>query len=451
MANENAYVLGPDNIIQDNLKIFIGTFNEIKKIEDEKRVVNRKFYLAWDVGEIYLGNGVQKLIRFGGSANNLSEDDIKKIIQSYTKEDIRVLRSQMTDALRKYSETNSNFIELSDKINATIEELNTNTLAYIEEKVNEVLKNAEDLTYSKSQIEALIEQNYKKVSENFVSNDSLNITLSNYTTKTYVDSTKLSYSQGNTILSYLNKKQNGYYFCTSDSTDSDLTFERGHTYFLNNGSYEDLTAEGSGTVVTTPTITLQLNNETSKTLTVGDNFNTPNTLVSYSITNQKYMRGLLSFYENKNLIKSNISLTLNSFYFNPTLTNLKKGTYSYTLIGTDRNENTIIGTFNLNVMAPIYFGSGSNIIPSETVIKSLDKKLSNSVAGEYNISVKQNEYVWFFIPSDLTITNITLNGFTAPFNEPESTTLTFGSVTQDYKAYRSYESLQAGMIKLNVI
>ena len=47
---------------------------------------------------------MQKLIRFGGTANNLSKADIESIISSYTKEDLRVIKVQLKDTLQKYQE-----------------------------------------------------------------------------------------------------------------------------------------------------------------------------------------------------------------------------------------------------------------------------------------------------------------------------------------------------------
>ena len=42
MATNSPYTVGPNTIIHDDLKIFMGTYSEIKEIEDAKRVVNRK-------------------------------------------------------------------------------------------------------------------------------------------------------------------------------------------------------------------------------------------------------------------------------------------------------------------------------------------------------------------------------------------------------------------------
>lgn len=447
------YVLSPNTIIHDDLKIFMGTCNEIYEIEQAGRVVNRKWYLAWDTGEIYIGNGKKKLIRFGGSANNLSQKDIEDIISSYTASDLKLIKMQLSNALKQYNDSNTRVNNLSTKIDNAIEELNTNTIAYIEEKIDEVLASAEGLTYSKAQIDALLDSNYEKVNENFISNDELTGALSNYMTSTEINNSRLGYASGNNLLSYLTNRVYGYYFCITDSSDINFTFEKGHIYFLNNGSYEDIAAMGGGgsTGSAIPQISLLLDGVSSKTLTIGDNFVKDNVHVTFTITNKKYMVGTLNFYENQVAVKSDISVNATDFYFNSTLQNLTRGKYNYTLVGTDKNKNTIVGTFTLNVIAPIFYGSGSNIIPQgETIKSTFNKKMSDSVAGEYTFTVNQNEYAWIFVPSGLSINKITLNGFTAPFNEPEDVQITFGNVTQNYKGYRSYSSLQNSTITLKI-
>lgn len=449
MATNSPYTVGPNTIIHDDLKIFMGTYSEIKEIEDAKRVVNRKWYLAWDTGEIYIGNGMQKLIRFGGTANNLSKADIESIISSYTKEDLRIIKVQLKDALQKYQETNNNINTLRNDVNTAIDDLNNKTLEYIEKKIDEVLSTAESITYSKNQIDQMFLNNKNEIAENYVSNDSLSNTLLNYVSNDYANNNMLKYSSGAALLNYLANRTNGYYFCTSDSNDTDLTFERGHTYILTNGTYEDITAEGSGIATSNPSITLKLDGLTSSTLTVGDSF-AKQVLVTYDIENQKYIRGNLIFYENKNPVKTDIPVNLKSFYYTTTLTDLTQGNYQYTLVGQDRNNQSVIGTYNLNVIAPIYYGSGSNIVPSGDTIKTFSSKLSTNVSGLYEITTKQNEYIWICIPSNLNITSFSLNGFTAPFIEPENIEITFGNVQQSYKAYRSYSSLQAGTIQLNI-
>lgn len=445
-----SYTTGPNTTINDDLKIFMGKSSEIKEILDAKRVVNRKWYLAWDTGEIYIGNGVQKLIRFGGTANNLSKGDIEEIISNYTKEDLRVIKVQLADVLKKYNETTYEINKLRNDTNEAINNLNNNTIKYIEEKIDEVLSSAESITYSKNQINDLISQSYNKVSENFIDNNELRDELNNYVSYEYADSNILKYATGNTLVINASKRINGYFFCTADSTDTNLTYERGHTYLLNNGLHEDVTAIGSGVSSTDPVINLLLDGKSSSEILVGDNFSKVNTLVTFTIDNSKYMKGTLTFYENKQSVKTDISLTLGSFYYNTRLVDLTKGTYEYSLVGQSKDDKTIIGTYTLKVIAPIYYGSAGSTLPSNDTIKNFSNKMTEVVSGTYDITTKQNEYIWICIPSDLSINSFSLNGFTAPFNSYELTTLTFNNVTQEYKAYRSYSSLQAGTISLNV-
>ena len=165
---------------------------------------------------------MQKLIRFGGTANNLSKADIESIISSYTKEDIRIIKVQLKDALQKYQETNNNINTLRNDVNTAIDDLNNKTLEYIEKKIDEVLSTAESITYSKNQIDQMFLNNKNEIAENYVSNDSLSNTLLNYVSNDYANNNMLKYSSGAALLNYLANRTNGYYFCTSDSNDTDL-------------------------------------------------------------------------------------------------------------------------------------------------------------------------------------------------------------------------------------
>ena len=66
-------------------------------------------------------------------------------------------------------------------------------------------------------------------------------------------------------------------------------------------------------------------------------------------------------------------------------------------------------------------------------------------AGTYNINVAQNgSYVWFNVPSSMTIHGATMSGFEFPLEAP--TNVTINGVA--YKSYRSSNTYNAGTLTI---
>jgi hypothetical protein len=139
--------------ITDDLKVFFGRKNDILDIQKQSKVVNRKWYLAWDTGEFFIGGSTGKLYKFGGSNNDLSESDVKDIISQYTESDLNQIRSQLSIITKQYVGNSSAIESLRNDLNAEITNLETNTQAFIDTQVRAVLSSATDLTYSKKQID----------------------------------------------------------------------------------------------------------------------------------------------------------------------------------------------------------------------------------------------------------------------------------------------------------
>ena len=89
----------------------------------------------------------------------------------------------------------------------------------------------------------------------------------------------------------------------------------------------------------------------------------------------------------------------------------------------------------VNAYAPMYFGSSSLEVISD-VTALVKQAIKSSPAGSYSISVNENEYVWWCIPSTMTINSIKSGGFEIPTESP----ITIG----EYKCYRTSSRLKAG-------
>ncbi len=104
---------------------------------------------------------------------------------------------------------------------------------------------------------------------------------------------------------------------------------------------------------------------------------------------------------------------------------------------TDINKTIIV-----NAYYPKYIGGSSkaNIVSSD--ITTFDKKaITSSASGSYNVTSNDNEYVWFCVPSNMTINKVTLNGFAVPMQTAIDITITEDKI---YKCYRTANPLSAG-------
>lgn len=91
----------------------------------------------------------------------------------------------------------------------------------------------------------------------------------------------------------------------------------------------------------------------------------------------------------------------------------------------------------VNAYYPMYFGSSS--LDQITDVTTLTKQaLKASPSGTYNISVNENEYIWWCIPNTMTINSIKSGGFEVPIEAP--------IVIDNYKCYRTSSRLKAGII-----
>ena len=476
MAN-TSQTYSTETSIQNDFKIFLGKKSEIVEILANGRVVDKKWYLAWDTGEIFIGNKLHKLMKFGGSNEDLSADDVKSLIETETHGSFNKIRKQVAKVLQDYYALSTEQRKLAFEFSSTLAGLTTNIRETIQDKISEVLSDYSNITYSKSDIDSKINNaviNIKNLlTSNYVEKSYLED--NKYTTEDYVNSkfnTSLIYATGNEVKTKLTNRVTGMFFTTSRSDDG--TFEKAHIYYLINGQSEDMTPAGSGGgggggTYIAPTLELTFNDSgtqvTSKLIELGSSFNGTRTF-AWTCSAPAQISGTMEFWGPKYNTPSNeyrvLKTNINPLSPNKTialtneldggLMNPAAGEYAYTIKGTDKQGNIVKGQFILKVIGPIYFGEFNAICPNAIMIQSYPHVLKEDAPGEYSIRINTpGKYAWFCIPSTMSLSGFALSGFKAPFEEPIEQVLTFGNVSATYKCYRSTESLQAGYVTITVV
>ena len=110
-------------------------------------------------------------------------------------------------------------------------------------------------------------------------------------------------------------------------------------------------------------------------------------------------------------------------------------TAEFTISGLQRSA-----TRSVVAVYPIRIGSGPTYTEGTALIIP-----KTSPAGTYNVTVDNNgDYVWFNIPSTMTIHGATMSGFDFPLEAPVEVTI--GGVA--YKSYRSSNTYDAGNLTI---
>lgn len=123
--------------------------------------------------------------------------------------------------------------------------------------------------------------------------------------------------------------------------------------------------------------------------------------------------------------------------FTDTITNTK----SYQVTAEYKGVDILSNVVTVNAYYPIYtvVTTKPTITPSD--ITSGVKKVASSPNGSYNVAFTNSSYVWFCVPSGMSINKATLSGFAFPLETSVNITVT-GKGT--YKCYRSTNTNDAG-------
>ena len=121
------------------------------------------------------------------------------------------------------------------------------------------------------------------------------------------------------------------------------------------------------------------------------------------------------------------------------LTPNQAGNTTYTA---EFSMGTLTKTVSKNIAAvyPIKYGAGSTYTDATN-----QASIRTTPAGTYNIVVSSNEsYIFFNIPSSMSINKATMNGFNFPLEDPIN--ITIDGVT--YKSYQSSNTYDAGTLTI---
>lgn len=102
--------------------------------------------------------------------------------------------------------------------------------------------------------------------------------------------------------------------------------------------------------------------------------------------------------------------------------------------------------------APIKFlsSAASLSLTSSAILSATQKQVKSAIKGDYTIAFTAGEYVWVCIPSFLTATKFTSEGFGVPMEEPVTVNVPIGSTSVSYKCYRVSGKPQTSPMKLTI-
>nr|DAI80222.1 MAG TPA: hypothetical protein [Bacteriophage sp.] len=100
-------------------------------------------------------------------------------------------------------------------------------------------------------------------------------------------------------------------------------------------------------------------------------------------------------------------------------------------------------SFSVGLVNPMYVGAGAAY--TAVVNDSHKQSVRTSASGTYNVTVASNgQYVFFVVPSSMTINKVTLSGFDFPLLAADTTS------KSGYKIYKSANTYKAGTLTLVV-
>lgn len=98
---------------------------------------------------------------------------------------------------------------------------------------------------------------------------------------------------------------------------------------------------------------------------------------------------------------------------------------------------------SISVVNPMYVGAGAAY--ADVVTDDCKQSARTSASGTFNVTVASDgQYVFFVVPSSMTINKVTLSGFDFPLNAADTTS------KSGYKIYKSANTYKAGTLTLVV-
>lgn len=189
------------------------------------------------------------------------------------------------------------------------------------------------------------------------------------------------------------------------------------------------------------------------------------TTIPYSYSLKKSNQfATLDFIYNSNIIHTLSNFTNTSGSFNYTINNTSVGTKTIQLKGTLKDGKTKSRNASYYVYARQYYGDSeytdvmtseiaNNVYPNITESDQwINTFLQGSLPTSINLNYEDNyyNYVWFLIPTNLTINTLKSGGFDFPFIQQDNITMTnkLGAEVS-YKVYRS-ANMVTGEITIDI-
>ena len=138
---------------------------------------------------------------------------------------------------------------------------------------------------------------------------------------------------------------------------------------------------------------------------------------------------------NLSLNDENLSPTSTGVSINDTITDNKL----FTLVATDRKGNTSTATTELIFTYKIFNGTSQEPeVYDNTFLNSLNSALQNSRVNTLNVNARENEYIYYSVPSSYGDCIFTVGGFVGGFKKVATIPYTNGyGVTVNYDIWRS--------------
>ena len=408
--------------LKQNFLVFRGTREEV----DAAPGIDRCWYLAWDTGELFVGNSVGTKTKYGGNAKTMSKADIIDFVNEQFKPILQI----NNDTINEIKKTTSDFIDKTDKIveevKNTVDSLNNEIVEFAKQKVEEAIQ----------------EGGF----ENFLTKDEIVDLLSNYATKEYIENNYYNKdnSDGKYIIAAMgkdifdNKSKNGTYLALSSYQSGEYNIESGVIYKATNGVLVKVMSSGTGGVSEFKINKFTINGQTSILNSVeqisednednGDinlNIVLPTDYTALTnVENGDLVKELKILLDNKVAV-SNVSkldgdqiVKVPASFLN---TNNFLGRHIFKLVGTKSNNTTVEKTVTMDFIRPVYWGIGTDTTPD---FSDLTKKVTRNPSGEYSFTTTaEKPYFWIAVPINagdaMSITKISSGGFEVPSTSVE--------------------------------
>lgn len=133
--------------------------------------------------------------------------------------------------------------------------------------------------------------------------------------------------------------------------------------------------------------------------------------------------------------------------YHETLTSAQTGsptTLTYKATATKGGVAKSSNTISISIVNPIYIGSSTGSYTN--IITDTNKQpAKTSPAGTYTVNVATAaSYLYFIVPSQMTVNKVTMSGFDVPLNAADTTSY------PNYKIYKSVNTYDAGALTLVV-